>query len=304
MTCLGAEEFALSKPSPHEQIIMHINRILKRIIMLVRNPWVEMKRIYFRLCHARSKPHDIQCNLDGFSLKLRSNSVLAEPLFVGRGFEEGEVKLLSRLAKPGFKVFDIGANIGLYTVMLAKGVGSAGHVYSFEPYSQVAAYLLENIESNGLTNVTLVKKGVSDTVGTAEFHVFPEGFDVYNSLGAKHREIEEISGLKTYEIPIITLDDFAREVGCETANIIKIDIEGAEERALRGGEQLIKNSPTVAIVTELYEPSAKQCGCSVSGLIKMLEEWGFCMYTIDRFGNDRPVNHNDFNGTYALFRRA
>jgi FkbM family methyltransferase len=269
----------------------------------VFHPYREIRRGWFRSYHARSKPHDIVCQNDGFTLKLCSNSVLAEPLYVGAGFEEAEIKILRKFTKPGMQVFDIGANVGLYTVILGKAVGSSGHVWSFEPFSPVAAYLRQNVAMNNLTNVTVVQKAVADTKGVLDFHIFPEGCDVYNSLGAKERPVEKLQFIRKVPVNVTTLDSFAAESGITKIDILKIDIEGAEERALSGAEQLLKNSPDVVIVMEIYGPSAAQCGCSSTCLVRMLNNWGFSMFEIDKNSEIQATDLDTFTGTNVLFKR-
>lgn len=269
----------------------------------VCHPLIEYRRLYFRCCHANRKPHDVLCRQKGFVLKLRSNSVLAEPLFAGTGFEESEMALLRRLAKPGMQVIDVGANIGLYSVLLGKLVGPTGHVWGFEPFPPIVNYLKQNIELNRLNNVTVVEKAVAEMEGSLEFQVFPEGCDVYNSLGAAERPVESLRAIQKTVVPVITLDAYMDRSAVREVDIIKIDVEGAEERAIQGAEQLIRRNPNIHIVVEMYEPSAQQCGCSSKRLVELLATWGFSMFEITRYGDAVRCNTDRVSGMNALFRR-
>jgi FkbM family methyltransferase len=283
---------------------MTIKSLISHSLRFIDNPQIEMRRTWFKLRHAFIKPHDLLCQVNGFVLKVHSRSVLAEPLFVGSGFEEGEMRLLHRLAKPGFNVFDIGANIGLYSVMLGKLVGPQGKIWSFEPFAPIASYLKENVKLNELENVSIFETAISDNVGTADFHVFPEGSDVYNSLGASIRNVEKLNAVRKIEISTTTLDNFAAAQGIQQIDLIKLDVEGAEQRVISGAEQLISRSPNIKILMELYDPSAEQCGCSNKQLMQMLQEWGFNIYRIDPGGLLIPSTPNTFIGNNALFARS
>jgi FkbM family methyltransferase len=271
---------------------------------LALHPVREVRRSWFRYRHARSEPHDIVCRRNGLALRLRSNSVLCESLYVGGGFEEAESKLLRRLAKPGMFAVDVGANVGLYSVLFGRVVGRSGHVWSFEPFSPTARYLRENVELNALDNVTVIEKALADKEGVLDFHVFPEGCDVYNSLGAVDRPAEEIQAIRTIRVPVTTLDIYADEAGIQKVDLLKIDVEGAEECVLRGAARLINRSPDVQILAETYEPSAKQCGCSSKRLIEMLAGWGFALFEIGTGGCPKPCVGRDFAGIYAFFKRV
>ena len=284
-------------------ILRMIRSFLSHGKRLVLHPQQEIKRFWFELYHRRRPPHDVICYGKDYSLKLRSDSVLAESLFIGGAFEENEIRFFRDVVKPGMTVFDVGANVGLYSVISGNAVGQSGRVWSFEPFPPIAMYLRENVCLNDLINVTVVEKAVSDLMGTFDFHVFPEGCDVYNSLGAKERPEEKLHAVEKILVEVTTIDAFAGEAGIEKIDILKIDVEGAEERVLKGAEQLIRRSPNVQIVIEIYEPSAQQCGCSSQRLIEMLEGWGFSMFEIGPGCVPICCSAEDFSGVYALFKR-
>ena len=211
--------------------------------------------------------------------------MLAAALYSGYGFEEPEVDFLTSVAKTGMRVLDVGANVGLYTTLLAEKVGREGRVWSFEPYAPVRSLLLKNVRENKLSNVNVIDKAVAERTGQAVFHVFPDGADVYNSLGGRYR-IEGCRAEREVLVDVISLDDFAASSGVDTVDIIKVDVEGAEELVLRGAAKLIERSKKVVILSELYEASARQCICSTERLVRLMTEWGFSMY---RVGENRSL---------------
>jgi FkbM family methyltransferase len=228
--------------------------------------------------------------------------LLAEPLYTGAGFEESQLRILTKMTRPGMTVIDVGANVGLYTLSLARAVGPHGRVLSLEPFPPIATLLRENVALNRLPWVTVVEKAASDRVGTTNFFVFPEGSDVYNSLGAKHR-VEGVDATMTMQVLTTTLDECAKEAGFTSVNTMKVDVEGSEERVVRGAETLIRNSPDITVLVEAYEPSATQCGCSVRRMFEMLLDWGLNLHRIDSRGGVVAERPSSFEGTYAIFRR-
>ncbi len=268
------------------------------------NPVSVLRGKWFDAVHASSPPHDLVCRVDGCRLRVRSDSVLARALYVGAGFEESELSAFRTFLRPGLKVLDVGANIGLYTVLSAKAVGDQGHVWSFEPFAGALAYLRQNLALNGLGNVTVVGKAVADTVGQSELYVFPDGAEVYNSLGARQRPAEHLQSAGAVPVEVTTLDAFAESAGLASVDLIKIDVEGAEERVIAGAQGLLNASKDVTLLIELYEPSAAQCGCSTQRLIASLQSRGFTLFTIEKRGKMRPATREKFSGMNAVFRRS
>jgi 16S rRNA C967 or C1407 C5-methylase (RsmB/RsmF family) len=137
------------------------------------------RRTLWQWLHAKRAPHDLIVRCGSAAVRVSSSSALARYLYEG-SFETTMQDYLIRGLRPGMRVLDIGANIGVYTTQFARAVGESGHVYAFEPAPQTAERLRDNIDLNRLRNVTLVTKALADREGTAEFHLFPEGEDVYN----------------------------------------------------------------------------------------------------------------------------
>ena len=165
------------------------------------------------------------------------------------------------------------------------------------------SYLRENVTLNRLSNVTVVAKAVADRVGQAELNIFPDGADVYNSLGARQPPDEHLHATGTIPVEITSLDAFAQSIQLASVDLIKIDVEGAEERVVAGAQQLLSTSPNVTLLMELWEPSAAQCGCSTKRLITSLRTLGFALFEIAAAGKLTPVTPEQLSKPYAVFRR-
>src|SRR5882672_7880044 len=171
-------------------------------------------------------------------------SDLENPIELGlamKGLLEAEdLGLFLSLIQPGMTVFDIGANVGMYTVRAAKRVGAGGRVHAFEPTPQVAEKLRENILLNRLSNVTVQQVAVSDVPGVCTF--FLEEECNQNSLVA--------TAGTPIQVKAITLDAYLNAVGMTQVDMIKIDIEGAEAKALRGGKSIFSAEQAPLLMLE------------------------------------------------------
>jgi FkbM family methyltransferase len=174
-------------------------------------------------------------------------------------------RFIKRL-RPGMTVWDIGANVGLYTLPSAHAVGPTAHVYAFEPLPRNLGYLHQHIALNHLANVVIVPAAVGDSRGflrmaegnsPSEFHVDPLG-DII--------------------VPAIVLDDWLAEMGSSPPDLVKIDIEGAENAVLRGGAHTFsKHRPPIYLALH-GERQRQECGA-------LLSDWGYRLASLER-GHD------------------
>jgi len=148
-----------------------------------------------------------------------------------------------RLVCPGHVVYDIGANVGFYTLLAAHLVGRAGSVVAFEPAARNVGYLRRHVELNAFTNVRVLEVAVSDRVGTAVFQTgptFSEGRLVEgDSLGPGQCRIE-----------LVALDDLLADGDVPLPHMLKIDVEGAEYAVLCGAVNLLERGrPEILLST-------------------------------------------------------
>jgi len=153
-------------------------------------------------------------------------------------FEE-EIKFLRRLLQPGQQVIDIGANYGVYTLSMAKSVGSAGRVWAFEPTSATAALLAEGIASNDFGQVILEQSALSSTCGTAQLSL-----NENSELNALLHGAPIATASET--VPLVSLDSCMDRHQWRDIDFVKIDAEGEEENIIRGGKRFFEElSPLV-----------------------------------------------------------
>ena len=162
-------------------------------------------------------------------------------------------KALVEWGKPGMIAYDLGANIGYITLIMAMTVGSGGHVYAFEALPENLERLEHNIAINYLGDrVSIEPKAVSDRNTDIAFLVGPSGGTGKATGSAGRNDLVYSEQIK---VPGITLDTFVFEEGHPEPDLIKLDIEGGEVLALPMMRQTLSRSKPIVLM-ELHGPEA------------------------------------------------
>lgn len=191
--------------------------------------------------------------------KRNSHSVILKPLAglgksINRLYENrnhdhqsnGELTVLRKIGKiqPNI-ILDIGANVGEYAILTSKACPSA-NLFCFEPVSSTYNTLKANLDKAGVQNAQLINKGLSDKAEKV-------GINLYDA--SAHSSIYDIKGLgnraaQHETIEVITGDSFMKDNGIHFIDFIKMDIEGAEMRALQGFSHAFEQKKIRAIQFE------------------------------------------------------
>lgn len=134
-------------------------------------------------------------------------------------------------------VFDIGANVGYYTLLSSVKVGTGGKVFALEPSPRCLAFLKRHIELNSITNVEVFDLAVAGTSTSAKFEEGPS-----LSMG-------RISAAGDVEIRTASLDDLVLQGRIPLPHVIKMDIEGAEYDALQGARKVLTEGEPVLFLS-------------------------------------------------------
>jgi len=183
-------------------------------------------------------------------------------------------ELFKQALRPGQVVCDIRSYIGYYALLAAQHVGSSGKVFAFEPDPHNFAYLSLNVKTNHFENIVVtLQKAVSDKSGCFDFYIY-EGDRSQSSLF----EVQERT-VRKIQVETIALDDFLAEP--MAVDVVKIDIEGGEIRALRGMKRLLNRSPRLTMFVECNPKALQRAGSSAKELLQILEDNGFRVLVID-----------------------
>lgn len=194
--------------------------------------------------------------------------------------EKLETELFKKMVQNGMVVVDIGANIGYYTLIAARLVGKKGTVYAFEPEPSNYKLLCENIAINGYTNIVPIEKAISNTSGKAKLYVDRAMGDV--SSFAKANVLLHSKNLSAcLEVETVTLDDFfERTVGDDRIDLMKIDVEGAEELVIGGADRVLRNN-RLKIFMEFMPDQLRNAGTDPLQLLYKLQNYGFAIKVIN-----------------------
>lgn len=174
---------------------------------------------------------------------------------------------LANLARPGDNVLDIGANVGETTLRFSRRVGPAGKVYCFEPNPPVRAKLERNIALNRFTNIEVMPLGVGDAEATLKL----SSPSPHNRGG--NRILENPVG-DFVEVRVVPLDTLVAEKGIERVDVVKIDVEGFELRALKGGKKTLERWKPILFI-EISDETLRGAGTSPSEVLAFVEELGY-----------------------------
>ena len=155
--------------------------------------------------------------------------------------------------KPGMRAVDVGANIGMYTVLMAGWVGTTGRVLAYEPSPDVLDFLRANVALNWASDrVTVRGVGVSSTPGQVTLYV-TERFMANSSLrkpGEAYFADFPMDTVREVEVEVVTLDQDAESFG--HIDLVKIDVEGAECSVLKGMASLLESGRIDRVCFEVF----------------------------------------------------
>lgn len=195
---------------------------------------------------------------------LRLNPRTGRQYLRGEGEAATQDALVARL-RPGMTFYDLGANIGFFSLLAARLVGASGRVFSFEPDGEVAARLRENVGRNGFQNVAVTEAGVWSRSGMFDF----AAADSASPDHGTGKFVLDGSGRPTR---CVSIDDFARMAPPPDA--VKCDVEGAEVEVLRGAvETLRAHRPWV--LCETHSAAADRDSRAI------LDGFGYVIQTVD-----------------------
>jgi FkbM family methyltransferase len=211
--------------------------------------------------------HEIRIRTAGFDLNLDIWSGEQRPLreIIGRdeyGIRRGD------LIHAGSTVIDVGANIGVFSVLAARAVGKDGIVLAYEPHPAAFKRLAANARQNGLEGVLIpINAAVSDRRGEFQFH--PSAVSVHNRV---NRDSESTEALLATVVEAVALDEDPRVTALAKIDFMKVDVEGHEVQVLRGAQRTLER--TSAVLLEYHRTDLKDAAIALlrsGGLTEMTE---------------------------------
>jgi FkbM family methyltransferase len=196
----------------------------------------------------------------------------------GGVYEVGTSNALLGALKEGDVVINVGADIGYYTCLAAKKVGSKGLVHAFEPNPESFERLKTNVENNHLDNVKLLPYAVADKKGTLSF--YPNGpfstlgFDRFHDRG------------KVINVETTYLDEMFAD---KAVAMLFMDAEGSEMKILRGMKKMLEHNKNIQLILEFNPVMITGSGDSPKEFLQALLANGFALYALDDKEGHPPV---------------
>ena len=205
--------------------------------------------------------------------RMSARSDLFKRVLINGSYEPELVHLIDRSIDFDRDVIDVGANIGFYTVMLAKRIAAERRVLAIEPTMNALIRLQSNIARNQVDLKVVVVHGVaSDRSGEAELHVVP-GLEEYSSIGAiVHPSIHDANSTAE-AVHSFTLDELVVKYGLDPG-FIKIDVEGGEKGVIEGAAATIATHRPI-ILAELSDSLLREQGTNAADVVSLLERFGY-----------------------------
>ncbi len=189
-------------------------------------------------------------------------------------FEKRELEIFRNAVKAGMNVVDIGANIGLYTVIASHRIGPDGKVFAYEPEKDNFTILTKNIDLNQKHNSIALQIALSEKIEKRNLYLAEDN-------KGHHSFAKDSSVNIPISVVTDTLDYSLEKYGSPKIDIIKMDIEGAEPLALKGMTQTIIRNPDIIIFTEIYPNAIRRLGHDPLDFLASLAGFGLSIWIID-----------------------
>jgi FkbM family methyltransferase len=247
------------------------------------------------LTSLKSAPVSMYCDI--------SKYIQREIFFFGE-YEHYECVRWIELARNSALIFDVGANIGLYS-LLAASVNPKAAIHAFEPTPELINAISENVRVNHVTNINVNQVAVGSVSGNAYLHSCKgeggtnEGMNYVTSesLG----ETDEVTAT-------VSIDDYCRDRNISSIDLMKMDIEGGEYDALLGARRMLDSGAIKCLFIELVEWAAQRSGHTTRDIMTILLESGYKVFAIREPEAELPLDTSYVGNAIAiparLFRTA
>ena len=190
-------------------------------------------------------------------------------------YEKLEAKIMEEKIKVGNITVDVGANIGLHTLNMARIVGNTGRVFAFEPDPSNFEILEKNVKINNYQNIILEQKAVGDKHGRTTLYQSdnPGNHRLFPLTKQAKGQIQvELTSLDKYFID----SNLANKI-----NFIKIDVEGFEFSVLKGMKNILKNNKKIKILFENMQINTIEAGFTPIKVLNYLTSYDFKLFCLD-----------------------
>lgn len=229
--------------------------------------------------YLRMKEPAVMSWLDGLVIRIYPGNEVFRALFVGGIYDPNIVVIINSLLSKGSVFIDVGANIGYFSLLASKAVGKDGYIVAVEPSSRDYSRLVDNVKINNLTNIIATQcLAISNVSGSAKLAIACEERSALNTLGSEF-SFKGIDKVKTEDVKMISIDELVSDMKLNRVDVLKLDIEGSELKALIGAKNVIEKFRP-AIMLGVNENSLKACGTDHKEIQQILKKMRYRAYRV------------------------
>lgn len=209
--------------------------------------------------------------------------------------EKLEIEIAQKWLQPGDFCIDVGANVGLYSVVFSDRVSQDGLVLAFEPSPAVFRYLVLTRDILGLINMQPVASCVSDKDGMSAFYIASKNGSITEEQSIVVSEADK-DKFDKISVPGCRLDNYCdRFARGRIPTLIKIDVEGAEPMVLEGARKYLDGNNPPLFIAEIHRKALSNYNYHVEDIINFFNKQRYSLYYIPRSlfdeGPDRLSGH-------------
>lgn len=204
-------------------------------------------------------------------------------IYVRGIYDPNQLVALKTLLPKGGVFIDVGANMGYFSVFAAKIVGDKGRVIAIEPSSREFNRLGHNLKLNRLKNASAHRLAITDKIGKARISIATDERSSLNTMGYEF-SVKGVEKIKTEEVDSTTLDNFLKVARITKIDLIKLDVEGSEIRALKGAAKSIEKFHPI-IILGTNKDALNVCDGNLAQLDDLIKKLHYVAYYIAKGGS-------------------
>ena len=234
--------------------------------------------------------------IDGASIHLNPNDPVISGALSLKVYERDEIAFFKKYFQAEMTFLDVGANVGLYSALALSTHNFSGQIICMEPHDESRSYLkktiAENIHSLPENKVIISDMAASSYTGVATLHKNSQ------NKGDNRLYSDELLD-ESEKISVTTIDEICSSHKIEHLNFLKIDIQGAEAKAISGASNILKKSKDCILLSELWPYGMSQFDSNAQDYLTELQILGFSLFELGKKSSITPININEIVKTYT-----
>jgi FkbM family methyltransferase len=257
-------------------------KIIRRVGLIASR--IKLSRKERRVGHKR---------LEEFEILVLSNEDVGRQIMLFGSYEKDETAFFKHNIKTTDICMDVGGNVGFFSLLFSS-LASSGMVHVFEPIRLNASLIRTNAALNAFSNIIVNECAVGAEEGSATFSVSVDS--AYSSI----KNTGRVATAEAIEVPITTIDTYMRLHSLSRVDVLKVDVEGAEELVVDGAAGLLmdpERRPRLILI-ELFDNNLKVFGSSVKKICAKMATFGYVASVIsdggEEFESYDPTKHKKY----------